>query len=97
MALRDRVAIILLLLVTSADAAPLVPPERSAGPRALPLRAVAARPLHAADPAAQAAIALGLPHPRPRARKIAFAAKPGLLIRRAMARRLLCVVIRAGG
>jgi len=71
--------------------------ERSAGPRALPLRAVAARPLHAAGPAAQAAIALGLPHPRPRARKIAFAAKPGLLIRRAMARRLLCVVIRAGG
>lgn len=31
MALRDRVAIILLLLITSADAAPLVPPSDQPG------------------------------------------------------------------
>src|SRR5262249_60152541 len=36
--------------------------RRSARPRALPLPATAARPLHAANPAGQAAVALGV-HP----------------------------------
>src|SRR5712692_3045248 len=38
--------------------------ERAARPRALPLHAVAARPLHAADPAGRAADPLGMRQPR---------------------------------
>src|SRR5262249_56069915 len=52
---------------------------RSARPRALPLHAVAARPLHAAEPADQAVVALGLRLARRMAGKAAIAANAGLL------------------
>jgi hypothetical protein len=47
--------------------------KRSARPRALPFHALAARPLHAANPARQAAVALGL-RPAPR-----MGLKPGVV------------------
>src|SRR5262249_56075470 len=53
--------------------------QRSARPRALPLHAIAARPLHAAKSAGQAAVALGVHPARRVAGKAAIAADAGLL------------------
>ena len=53
--------------------------RRSARPRALPFHAIAARPLHAAEPAGQAALALGLRRAPRMAGKAAIAANAGLL------------------
>ena len=62
--LRHLVAMMLLASISAADAAPLVPPSDLPG-RERYRFALAARPLHAADPARQAAVALGL-RPAPR-------------------------------
>src|SRR6516162_3619080 len=53
--------------------------RRPTRPRALRLHAIAARPLHAAEPAGQAALALGLRRAPRMAGKAAIAANAGLL------------------
>src|SRR4029078_11389842 len=74
-----RIAPVLLLASTvAAAAAPLVP-ARDQGGRERPLHAIAARPLHGAEPTGEAAVALGLRRAPIVARQGALPAKPELL------------------
>jgi hypothetical protein len=74
-----RIAPVLLLASTvAAAAAPLVPPSDQAG-RERPIHAIAARPLHGAEPTGEAAVALGLRRAPIVARPGALPAKPELL------------------
>jgi hypothetical protein len=75
-----RIAAVLLFAGTAA-AAPLVPPSDQAGRERYRFEPSTARPLHAAEPAGQAAVALGLRPARIAARHAALPAEPELLSR----------------